>query len=213
MSNLIALKDYIIQGIGNVAVKIRLTDNLDGTYSEGVGGSGGGGGGAVTQAAGSVAAGAYVAGAMVDGAIVTLGSEADATATSDSGTFSLIALFKRSLASLTSLIGVFSAGTQVTSTAAESSHVLKSSAGTLFMAVVYNNGTVAQWYQIHDAATAPSVGAVPKMTLKVSPSGSGNFDYGLRGRAFATGIFITNSTTALTYTAGAADSFYDASIK
>ena len=48
----------------------------------GVGGGGGGTGGAVTEA---------------DGADITLGAKADAAATSDAGSFSLIALFKRLL--------------------------------------------------------------------------------------------------------------------
>lgn len=59
MANLVALKDYIIQGLGVVGVKIRLTDNGDGTYSEG---TAGGGGGSIpistmTDRSGSIAAG------------------------------------------------------------------------------------------------------------------------------------------------------------
>lgn len=101
MSNLIALRDYFIAGLGNVGIKIRLTDNGDGTYSEGLGGGGGGGGGgAVTIAAGAVATGAYVAGSVVDGADVTQGAKADATATSDAGAFSVVALLKRQLSKM-----------------------------------------------------------------------------------------------------------------
>jgi hypothetical protein len=44
------------------------------------------------------------AGDFVDGAVVTLGTEADAAATSDTGTFTLMALFKRALQKLTSLV-------------------------------------------------------------------------------------------------------------
>ena len=49
-----------------------------------------GGGGAITAAAGS-----YVAGALVDGASVTQGSTTDTAATTDTGTFSLMAFIKR----------------------------------------------------------------------------------------------------------------------
>lgn len=43
-------------------------------------------------------------GDVVDGAVVTLGSEGDSAATSDTGSFTLLALFKRSLQKLTSLV-------------------------------------------------------------------------------------------------------------
>ncbi len=43
-------------------------------------------------------------GDFVDGAIATLGSQSDTSATSDTGTFSLIALFKRALTKLTSIV-------------------------------------------------------------------------------------------------------------
>lgn len=55
----------------------------------GAGGSGGGGGGAVT---------------IADGADAALGATTDAAASTDTGTFSLIALFKRSLQRFTTLI-------------------------------------------------------------------------------------------------------------
>lgn len=44
------------------------------------------------------------AGDFVDGAIATIGAQSDTSATSDTGTFSLIALFKRALTKLTSIV-------------------------------------------------------------------------------------------------------------
>lgn len=175
---------YVDQGDGTFALKVATT-------------GGGGGGGAVTVA---------------DGADVAQGTTTDAAAASDSAAGTVLAFLKRISARITALIAVFSPATSVTSTAAEAGHILKAAPGTLYTAAIYNNGSVTQWYQLHDSAAAPTGGAVPKMTLKLAPGGTGNFDYGQRGRAFATGIYITNSTTALTYTAGAADSFYDAAI-
>lgn len=46
----------------------------------------------------------YSSGATSDGANVSLGATTDAVATTDTGTFSLIALFKRSLQRLTSIL-------------------------------------------------------------------------------------------------------------
>lgn len=141
-----------------------------------------------------------------------VGAPGDAAAGSDVASGSSISFLKRLAARITALIAVFNPGTSVSSTAAEAGHVLKASAGTLFSASVYNGAAIAQWYQIHDSAAAPAANAVPKMAIKVAAGGNGNFDYGLRGRSFANGIYVTNSTSAMTYVAGAADSLFDGSI-
>lgn len=141
-----------------------------------------------------------------------VGAPGDAAAGSDVASGSSISFLKRLAARITALIAVFNPGTSVSSTAAEAGRVLKASAGTLFSASVYNGAAIAQWYQIHDSAAAPAANAVPKMAIKVAAGGNGNFDYGMRGRAFANGIYITNSTSAMTYVAGAADSLFDGSI-
>lgn len=61
------------------------------------GGGGGGGGGAVTA----------ISGAFVDGWNVTLGAEADAACGTDNGTCTQMALLKRSIQRMTSLLAVF----------------------------------------------------------------------------------------------------------
>ena len=60
-------------------------------------------------------AGANVLGGVnvADGSDVTVGAKADASATTDTGTFSLIALFKRSLQSLTSILAACQAATPI----------------------------------------------------------------------------------------------------
>lgn len=194
MANLVALKDYIITGVGNLAVKIRLTDNGDGTFSEGLGGSGGGGG-AVT---------------IADGAAVSIGAKADATATSDGGTFSLIALIKRVSAGLTNLSA--SVASTSNSVSYEASRAAKATSGTLFSVSIFNSAAVSQFYQLHNAASLPSNGAAPASIIKIPAGGSGGWDFGVRGRPFSTGIVISNSSTGPTLTVGAADSYYDAVI-
>ncbi len=58
----------------------------------------------VSLGASAVAVGAFVAGALATGAIVDLGAKADAVAGTDTGTFSLIALFKRALQGITTAL-------------------------------------------------------------------------------------------------------------
>jgi hypothetical protein len=75
------------------------TDKLFIEYDDGLGGGGGGGGGGdASEAKQDVLIG------HVDGVEGALGAPADAAASSDTGTFSLIALFKRGLQSLTTLL-------------------------------------------------------------------------------------------------------------
>ena len=107
-------------------------------------------------------------------------------------------------------IGTVAAATTVSSTAYETSHVLKASAGTLYEVSFYNSATFAQFYQLHNAASLPADTAVPVRIIKVPAGAFGSFDFGLRGRPFSTGIVITNSSTGPTKTIGAADSFFDA---
>lgn len=103
--------------------------------------------------------------------------------------------------------------TNVHSTAYEASHVLKSSAGLLFMVTGYNSKTTAQWIQLHDATSLPSNTAVPVMTFTVSPQSNFSIDYGtIGGRNFTTGIVVANSTTGPTLTTGASDCFFDGQV-
>jgi hypothetical protein len=172
----------------------RYKDMGDGTFARVVylsGGGGGGGGGAAT---------------IADGADITQGAIADAAvAAGASGSVSakLRAISRDVAAPATP-------GSNASSTALEGSHVIKAAPGTLFTLTILNTSAVAQYYQLHDATALPADTAVPKSVIRVAPGGTGSFDYGTRGRAFATGIVVTNSSTAPTLTHGAADSFYDA---
>ena len=94
--NVVVTNVYPVTTNGGKAAIMRAHDNGDGTWTwavcnpdgTAIGGGGGGGGGAVT---------------LADGASVTLGAKADSAATSDTGTFSQIALTKRQLQTLASI--------------------------------------------------------------------------------------------------------------
>lgn len=81
----------------------------------------------------------------------------------------------------------------------------------LYSLTVLNTGP-DQWIQLHDSAAAPSAAAVPKISIPVGGSQFASFDFN-DGRLFRAGIFVVNSTTAATYTAGAADCLIDASFR
>lgn len=187
------------------AIPVLMHDNGSGvSYSEVVytGGGGGGGGGAVTVA---------------DGADTAQGTTTDAAATSDGAAGTVLAFLKRISARLTAVITQLTtnvvvsatAGTTASSAAYEASHVGKTSAGTLFAVSIYNSASFAQFYQLHDATTEPANATAPKSVIRIPAQGSGGWDFGLRGRPFATGIVVSNSTTGPTLTVGVADSYFD----
>ena len=188
----------------NVGVPVKYVDQGDGTFALKVATSGGGGGGGAVTVA--------------DGADVAQGATTDAAAASDSANGTVLAFLKRISARLTAVITQLTtnvvvsatAGTTASSTAYAASLVGKSSAGTLFAVSIYNSATFAQYYQLHDATALPSNGAAPKSVIRIPAQGTGGWDFGLRGRPFAAGIVIANSTTGPTLTTGAADSYFDA---
>ena len=90
------------------------------------------------------------------------------------------------------------------------SMIAKASAGTLYMINGYNAKTSDQWIQLHDTTSLPADGSAPKLTLLAPAESNFFFDFGVYGRAFATGITISNSTTGATKTIGAADCWFDA---
>lgn len=96
-----------------------------------------------------------------------------------------------------------------TSSAQEHSEIVKAGPGILYGLLVYNNNAGAQWIQIHDSATVPADGAVPAITFDIATQAAKTLDYGLRGRKFAKGIYVCNSTTDVTKTLGAADCLFD----
>ncbi len=82
--------------------------------------------------------------------------------------------------------------------------VVKTTAGLVFSIDGYNSGP-AQWIQVHDSATVPATGAVPKIIVAVGATANYSIDYGTLGKVFANGIYVCNSTTGPTKTIGAAD--------
>ncbi len=85
-------------------------------------------------------------------------------------------------------------------------------ASTLYGVAGVSTRTTGQWVQVWDAAAAPATGS-PVYVLWVPPAptgGGSNFSLSLPqyGRRFAAGIYVCNSTTMLTRTAGAADCFF-----
>lgn len=96
----------------------------------------------------------------------------------------------------------------VHSLAYENGHQVKTGPGQLFGFTAYSSNVAAQWIQLFDLASAPSSGAVPVAIFKVATAASITIGY-LPARTFLTGIWIGNSSTGPTYTAGAADTFFD----
>ena len=79
----------------------------------------------------------------------------------------------------------------------------------LFGFQVYSNKGAAQFIQLHDTITAPASGAVPVAVFTVASASNLPIAYPWPGRWFGRGIWIANSSTAATLTAGSADCYFD----
>lgn len=87
--------------------------------------------------------------------------------------------------------------------------------GLLFGFSVNTSKATAQFIQLHDSLAAPGSGAVPVATFQINGAAiaTGNdlaVSYIFPGRFFQRGIWIANSSTQATLTAGSADCFFDA---
>ena len=87
---------------------------------------------------------------------------------------------------------------------------VKSGPGYLLGFTVYSSNVAAQFIQVHDKQTAPSSGDVPCLVVTVAATANLAVYFNTPGRSFLYGIQIVNSSTGPTYTAGAADTFFDA---
>lgn len=96
------------------------------------------------------------------------------------------------------------------SIAYEASRVVKNTPGVLFGLTGYNSKTADQFIQLHDDTVTPAEAAVPVAVFKAAASSHFSLDFGVRGRKFAKGIVLVNSSTAPTKTIGSADCWFDA---
>lgn len=98
----------------------------------------------------------------------------------------------------------------VTTTALQSSLIVKASAGRLMGVNGYNANTSSVFMQLHDSATVPADTVVPVVSFTVPATSNFSLDYGLRGRNFANGIILVTSTSQAVKVLGAANTFADA---
>lgn len=96
----------------------------------------------------------------------------------------------------------------VHSTVYENAHVVRSGAGVLYGFTVYSSNAASQFIQVFDLTSAPANGAVPEVVFTVAATSQLGVEW-IHGRPFHQGCVIANSTTAPTYTAGVADTFFD----
>jgi hypothetical protein len=102
--------------------------------------------------------------------------------------------------------------TSVSSTALETGHVLKASAGVLHGFSGYNSRTSQQFIQVFNSTTVPADATVPIIVMLVPPQSNFYWDSVKFGVPFSTGISISNSSTVATKTIGSADCFFFAQI-
>lgn len=106
--------------------------------------------------------------------------------------------------------GATNALTNVTSTVAEASHVLKASAGRLYGLTFIS--TAAQYVQLFNSATLPADAVVPIISIDIPANSTKSIDFGIYGRYFSTGIVVSNSSTPTAKTIGGSTCLFDAQI-
>lgn len=74
---------------------------------------------------------------------------------------------------------------------------------------VLNTNAVAQYVQLHDVTAPPASGAIPSVVYTVAGASNLVVAWSIPGRRFHRGIYVTNSSTAATLTAGSGDCFFD----
>ena len=99
--------------------------------------------------------------------------------------------------------------TNVTSIAYENETNLIDREAVFYGMVGFNSGG-DQFIQVHDTASSPTNGDIPKVMFAALAGQNFSLDFGKNGRNFVNGITITNSTTGPTLTLGAADCWFDA---
>ncbi len=116
-----------------------------------------------------------------DGNNITQGAQADAAATTDAGTFSLIALFKRLLQGITTLTGKWSAatGTKANVVAAITSTTILASNANRKGAIIYNDSTAILYLDL-------SGGTASATSYSVQIPANGYFE--VPGPAIYTGL-------------------------
>lgn len=87
---------------------------------------------------------------------------------------------------------------------------VKSGPGLLLGFSVYSSNVGAQFIQVFDSVSAPATGQVPDAVFTVATIANLAVSYIFPGRFHKYGIWIANSSTGPTYTAGSADTFFDA---
>lgn len=95
------------------------------------------------------------------------------------------------------------------SLALQASFLATSGPARLFGFQVYNNKNAAQFIQLHDTVSAPASGAIPVAVFTVGTVSNLPIAYPWPGRWFTRGIWLANSSTAATLTAGSADCYFD----
>lgn len=84
---------------------------------------------------------------------------------------------------------------------------IKTGKGTLYRLICYNDSASAQYIQLHNEAAVP-VGVSPLIQFTLAAKAIQSLSFEQIGIEFNAGIFVGNSSTAGTYTAGSADCWF-----